>query len=64
MGKGVKSLGMKTESDWEAEDAMRTLMRADEIRKDKKLMNRVSAMAKARLMQMAEIAGESGEADD
>lgn len=58
MGK-IKSIGMKSEDDWMVEDAMRTLMRAREIRNDKKLMAKVSAMAKEKLMDLADVAAEA-----
>lgn len=59
----IKSIGMKSEDDWMVEDAMRTLMRADEIRKDKKLMAKVSAMAKEKLLALAAVTAESQESD-
>jgi hypothetical protein len=62
MGK-IKSLGMKSEDDWVVEDAMRTLMRAKEIRNDKKLMAKVSAMAKEKLMELADVAAEAKESE-
>ncbi len=62
MGK-IKSIGMKSEDDWMVEDAMRTLMRAREIRNDKKLMAKVSAMAKEKLMDLADVAAEAKESE-
>ena len=62
MGK-IKSIGMKSEDDWMVEDAMRTLMRAKEIRNDKKLMAKVSAMAKEKLMDLADVAAEAKESE-
>jgi RPA family protein len=62
MGK-IKSIGMKSEDDWMVEDAMRTLMRAKEIRNDKKLMAKVSAMAKEKLMELADVAAEAKESE-
>mgnify|MGYP001290765650 CR=1 FL=1 len=62
MGK-IKSIGMKSEDDWEVEDAMRTLMRAKEIRNDNKLMAKVSAMAKEKLMELADVAAEAKESE-
>lgn len=59
----IKSLGMKSEDDWMVEDAMRTLMRAKEIRNDKKLMAKVSAMAKEKLMELADVAAEAKESE-
>ena len=62
MGK-IKSIGMKSEDDWMVEDAMRTLMRAKEIRNDKKLMAKVSAMAKEKLIELADVAAEAKESE-
>ncbi len=59
----IKSIGMKSEDDWMVEDAMRTLMRAKEIRNDKKLMAKVSAMAKEKLMELADVAAEAKESE-
>lgn len=59
----IKSIGMKSEDDWMVEDAMRTLMRAREIRNDKKLMAKVSAMAKEKLMDLADVAAEAKESE-
>jgi len=62
MGK-IKSIGMKSEDDWMVEDAIRTLMRAKEIRNDKKLMAKVSALAKEKLMELADVAAEAKESE-
>ena len=59
----IKSIGMKSEDDWMVEDAMRTLMRAKEIRNDNKLMAKVSAMAKEKLMELADVAAEAKESE-
>ena len=59
----IKSIGMKSEDDWMVVDAMRTLMRAREIRNDKKLMAKVSAMAKEKLMDLADVAAEAKESE-
>lgn len=37
---------MKTEDEWEVEEAARTLVRAEEIKKNKKLMAKVQAELK------------------
>lgn len=47
--------------DWEAHDAMHTLMRADEIRKDKKLMSRVEKKAKEHSHKMREVSERAGQ---
>lgn len=52
-------------SDWEVEDALRTLIRADEIKKDKKLMGKVKELAKQKMMATAKVAnGEAPDSDD
>jgi hypothetical protein len=50
--------------DWETEDDLRTLARAEEIQKDSKRMSRVTAMAKKKMLAMASIASEGAEGDD
>ena len=62
MGK-IKSIGMKSEDDWVVEDAMSTLMRAKEIRNDKKLMAKISVMAKEKLMELASVSAEAKESE-
>lgn len=57
--KKARTIGIVEDRDWEADDAMRTLMRAEEIRKNKKLMARVKALATERLKEVAAIAGAS-----
>lgn len=42
--------------DWEVEDALRTLMRAKEIEKDAKLMEKVQKLAKEKMMAHAAVA--------
>ena len=46
--------------DWEAHDAMHTLMRANEIRKDKKLMARVEKKAAEHSEKMREVSERAG----
>lgn len=46
--------------DWEAHDAMHTMMRAGEIVKDKKLMERVRKKAKEHAENSAEVAERAG----
>jgi len=41
MAKNSKPIVNKEERRWQVEDALRTLQRAEEIRKDSKLMNEV-----------------------
>lgn len=45
------------EKRWRAEDAMRTLMRAEELKKDKKLMSDVQKMAKEQAAKMSGLCG-------
>lgn len=42
---------------WKTEDAMRTLMRAEELKKDKKLMSDVQKMAKEQAAKMSGLCG-------
>jgi len=52
---------VKMDNKWEAEDALRTLIRAEEIKKDKDLMKRVETLAKKQ-QQDAEKLGLLGKA--
>ena len=45
----------KQQKDWETEEAMRTMMRAEEIKRDKPMMKRVSAMMKMKRQDMDRI---------
>jgi hypothetical protein len=47
------------EKRWRAEDAMRTLMRAEELKKDKKLMSDVQKMAKEQAAKMSGLCGKA-----
>lgn len=42
---------------WKTEDAMRTLMRAEELKKDKRLMSDVQKMAKEQAAKMSGLCG-------
>lgn len=53
----AKISAVKAEDDWVVEDALRTLMRAKEIKADAKLMKKVKAMAQKRLQEVASVAG-------
>jgi hypothetical protein len=53
----VMGISPAMDRDWEAEDALSTLMRAEKIKKDEKLMKRVRACAKEKLAVVAEVAG-------
>lgn len=45
----------KEEQRWQAEDALRTLQRAEQIRKDKKLMASVRTVAKEQMQSIQRI---------
>lgn len=64
MKKSRQTLGCSIDKDWEAEDALSTLIRAEAIKKDKKMMARVKALAAERLQEVAVIAGASAGASD
>lgn len=64
MAKKKHSLGMTMqEDDWMVEDAMRTLMRAEQIKKDKKLMAQVAKRAKDKLLELSSVAAEASESE-
>ena len=64
MAKKKHSLGMTMqEDDWAVEDAMRTLMRAEQIKKDKKLMAQIAKMAKDKLLELSSVAAEASESE-
>lgn len=55
------------DKDWRAEDDLRVLMAADEIKEDKARMNAVRALAKEKLLDLASISvmkDEKPEAND
>jgi hypothetical protein len=58
MAKGNLIASVKSEDDWQAEDDLRTLTRAEEIEKDPKRLAKVQALAKKRMLEMAAIAAE------
>ncbi len=58
------TIGMQqADRDWETEDAFRTLCRAEEIRKDKKLMSKVQAFAQEQMKRTASVMAEAGETE-
>ena len=61
--KGNVGCAIGVEEEWMVEDAMRTLIRAEEIEKDKKLMAKVRMFAQKRLESTAKIVGSAGEED-
>ncbi len=59
MVKGNKALAVASDTDWQTEDDLRTLMRCEEIEKDPKRYQAAKDLAKKKLLEMASIA--SGE---
>lgn len=53
-----RAVAIKPDEEWMAEDDLRTLMRAREIRNDPKRMGRVKAMATKRIAEVASLAGD------
>jgi hypothetical protein len=51
-------MALKPDEEWMAEDDLRTLMRAREIRNDPKRMARVKALATKRIAEVARLAGD------
>lgn len=54
---GIKKNVAMQKEDWEAEDDLRILTRAAEIKSDPKRMARVKELAKKRLQEIAAVAG-------
>jgi hypothetical protein len=52
----MKSPATKAPDEWEVEDALRTLLRAKEIEKDTKLMEKVCKLAEEKMKDAASIA--------
>lgn len=53
----IKGMSPFSDDKWMVEDALRTLTRAEEIKRDKKLMAKVRMLAKERLAEMKAVAG-------
>lgn len=60
MAKKTRSTPPESREDWEAHDAMHTLMRAGEIVKDKKLLGRVRKQAAEHAKKMHDVASRAG----
>lgn len=58
MAKRAKNSLVVASDDWQVEDDLRTLCRAEEIKKDAKRMAKVKALAKEKMMEHATIANE------
>lgn len=52
----MSAMVIKSQPDFEVEDAMRTLIRASEIKKDGAMMKKVRALAKQKLSEMRSVA--------
>lgn len=55
MKNGAKAV-TASDNDWQAEDDMRTLMRAEEVRRDPKRLAAAKACAKKKLEEVASVA--------
>lgn len=64
MAKGLSASAQmaKSEAEWRAEDDMRTLARAAEIRNDPARLKAAQELAKKKLLELAQVAG--GDSDD
>lgn len=59
-GSKANSIGYPAEDKrWKTEDAMRTLMRAEELKKDKGLMRDVEALAKEQAQKLSGLCGKA-----
>ena len=60
----AKSKGMSSVSiddDWQVESDLRTIIDAEKIKRDPKRYQKVQQLAKKRMLEVAEVAAESGE---
>lgn len=55
LSKATRAHAVSPEHDWQVEEAMRTLMRADELKRDTRLMADVKKLAAAQAAKMATI---------
>jgi len=56
---GMSVAMRKEEEEWRVESDMRTLMEAEEIRRDPKRLAKATAKAQEKLLEIAAVAGES-----
>jgi hypothetical protein len=61
--KSSPDVAVGMDKDWQAEDDLRTLVRAGEIKDDKKRYNAAMKMAREKVSEMQEIAGGDVEND-
>ena len=60
----AKSKGMSSvsiDNDWQVESDLRTIIDAEKIKRDPKRYQKVQQLAKKRMLEVAEVAAESGE---
>lgn len=53
------SASVALDSDWQTEDDLRTLIRAKEIEKDPKRMEKVRALAQKKMLETASVASDT-----
>ncbi len=59
---GMSIASRKEEDEWRVESDMRTLMEAEEIRRDPKRLAKATAKAKEKLVEIAAVAGDAAPA--
>ena len=57
MGKSRATLGMQPDDDWKVEGDLRSLLEAEQIRRDPKRMAKAQALAKKKMGEAAAVAG-------
>lgn len=57
--KGLSAVSM--DDDWQVESDLRTIIDAEKIKRDPKRYQKVQQLAKKRMLEVAEVAAESGE---
>lgn len=58
------AISQKTEDEWQAEEDLRSLMRAEEIKKDKNRYSKAMKMAKKKRDEMTMVMGEAAAKDN
>lgn len=57
MGKSRATLGMGPDEDWQVESDLRSLMEAEQVRRDPKRLAKAQALAKKKMVEAAAVAG-------
>jgi pyocin large subunit-like protein len=62
-GKSKATLGMAPDDDWKVESDLRSLMEAEQVRRDPKRLAKAQALAKRKMVEAAAVAGGAADKD-